>query len=166
MAKTVVGVFNDVTAAINSLADLVAEGIPGTDISVVTPDPETEFARYLNAPGERPVVADAGIGAVVGGLSGLLVGLGALTIPGVGPVMAAGPLFTALVGAMVGAEAGGLMGALNGFGVAEYEAKSHAEKVGEGKTLVVVKVEDSKGDRVQALLQRHRAVTVEQRAAS
>jgi uncharacterized membrane protein len=83
-----------------------------------------------------------------------------LTIPGVGPVMAAGPLFTALAGAIVGAEAGSLVGALHGLGVAEYEAKSHAQKVGEGRTLVVVKVADSLVSRAQAILRRHHAVNV------
>src|SRR5262245_24747795 len=120
MEKTVVGIFNDFTEAMNSLTDLVHAGIPKEHISIVTPDAEGEFAKYLNTPGGRPVAGDTGIGAVVGGLSGLLIGLGALTIPGIGPVMAAGPLFTALAGALLGAETGSLVGVLHGLGIAEY----------------------------------------------
>src|SRR5215813_4714819 len=139
MEKTVMGIFNDFTKATLTLTNFVQAGIPKEQISIVTPDTQGEFARYLSAPGERPVAEDAGIGAVVGGLSGLLIGLGVLTIPGVGAVMAAGPLFTALAGALLGAEAGGLVGVLHGLGIPEYEAKSHAEQVGEGRTLVIVK---------------------------
>jgi hypothetical protein len=165
MMKTVVGVFNDFTAAVNALPDFVREGIPRDCISIVSPDAEGEFAKYLSARAERPIMEDAGVGAVIGGLSGLLVGLGALTIPGVGPVLAAGPLFTALAGAMVGTEAGSLVGILDGFGVAEYEAKSHAEKVGEGRTLVIVKAEDPLVGRAQTILRRHHAVNIEQHEA-
>jgi hypothetical protein len=163
--KTVVGVFNDFTAATNALPDVVHEGIARDHISIMTPDTEGEFAKYLSMGTGRPVTEDAGIGAVVGGLGGLLVGLGALTIPGVGPILAAGPLFTALAGAIVGAEAGSLVGVLNGFGIAEYEAKSHAEKVGEGRTLVIVKAEEPLAGRAQMILRRHHAVNVEQHEA-
>jgi hypothetical protein len=165
MLKTLVGVFNDFTAAVNVLPDFVHEGISRDHISVVAPDTAGELAKYLNVQAERPIAEDAGVGAIVGGLSGLLIGLGMLIIPGVGPVLAAGPLFTAMAGAMVGAEAGSLVGVLHGFGVGEYEAKSHAEKVGEGRTLVVVKVDESLVSRAQAILQRHHAVDVEQREA-
>lgn len=161
--KTIVGIFTDFTAAVNALPDFVREGIPRENISIVAPDTEGEFTKYLSARAERPITGDAGVGAVVGGLSGLLIGLGVLTIAGVGPVLAAGPLFTALAGAMVGAEAGSLVGVLNGFGVAEYEAKSHAEQVGEGKTLVTVKAPEPLVGRVQTILRRHHAINVEQR---
>jgi hypothetical protein len=75
MAKTVVGIFNDFTEAINTLTDFVHAGIPKEHISIVTPDSEREFAKYLSTPGERSVAEDTGIGAVIGGLSGLLIGL-------------------------------------------------------------------------------------------
>jgi uncharacterized membrane protein len=129
----------------------------------VSPDREGEFARYLNSSTEPPVVEDAGIGAVLGGLGGWLVGLGLLSIPGIGPVVAAGPLFTALTGALVGAEAGSLVGVLHGFGVADYEAKSHAKRVSEGKTLVLVKTEEQRVNQVEAVLRQHRASAIEQR---
>jgi len=165
MAKTVVGLFDDFTAAVNTLPDLVSEGFPREEISVVTPDAKGEYARYLSTQAERPVAEDAGVGAVLGGLGGLLLSLGALTIPGLGPVVAAGPLLTALAGALVGAEAGSLIGVLNGMGVAEYEAKSHAEGIRQGRTLVIAKVEENMVDRALAIMQHHRAVNIEQRGA-
>jgi hypothetical protein len=165
MAKTVVGVFDDFTAAVNTLPDLVGAGFPREEISIITPDAKGEYAQYLNAQAERPVAQDAGIGAVLGGLGGYLLSLGALTVPGIGQVIAAGPLFTALAGALVGAEAGSLVGILGGMGVADYEAKSHAEKVSEGRTLVVVKAEENMVDRAREILRSHHVVNIEQREA-
>src|SRR3954470_6979811 len=85
MAKTVVGVFDDFTAAINTLPDLVAEGFPREALSAVTPDSKREYEQYLNTKADRPVAEEAGVGAVLGGLGGFLLSLGALTIPGIGP---------------------------------------------------------------------------------
>jgi hypothetical protein len=165
MAKTVVGVFDDFTAAINTLPDLVAEGFPKEALSVVTPDSKREYEQYLNTKADRPVAEEAGVGAVLGGLGGFLLSLGALTIPGIGPIVAAGPLFTALAGALVGAEAGSLMGVLHGMGVPDYEAKAHAEHVREGNTLVVIHAEEPMVERAQAILRKHRAINIEQRSA-
>jgi len=165
MAKTVVGVFDDFTAAINTLPDLVAEGFPREALSAVTPDSKREYEQYLNTKADRPVAEEAGVGAVLGGLGGFLLSLGALTIPGIGPIVAAGPLFTALAGALVGAEAGTLMGVLHGMGVPDYEAKAHADRVREGNTLVVIHAEENMVERAQAILRQHRALNIEQRSA-
>lgn len=165
MAKTVVGSFDDFTAAINTLPDLVSEGFPREEISVVIPDTKGEYAQYLSVQAERPVAEDAGVGAVLGGLGGLLLGVGALAVPGIGAVVAAGPLLTALAGALVGAETGSLVGVLHGLGVAEYEAKAHAEGVRQGRTLVIVKADEPMVGRALAIMQHHRAVNVEQRGA-
>ena len=70
------------------------------------------------------VVADAGIGAAIGGVGGLLLSAaGALTIPVIGPILAAGPIAAALTGAGIGAAAGGLIGALTESGVPEEDAE-------------------------------------------
>lgn len=61
---------------------------------------------------------------------GLLAGIGALAIPGVGPLVApAGPIMAALSGAAVGAAIGGIGGALIGMGIPEYEAKQYETKI-------------------------------------
>ncbi len=75
---------------------------------------------------------------LLGGISGFLVGIGTLVIPGVGPFLAAGPIMVALSGAAVGAMVGGIGGGLIGLGLPEYEARAYDEKVREGKTLVAV----------------------------
>ena len=79
----------------------------------------------------------------IGGAIGLLAGLGALAIPGVGPLIAAGPIMGALSGAAVGGATGGLIGALVGLGIPEYEAKQYEGKIRGGNILVSVHTEDS-----------------------
>ena len=79
----------------------------------------------------------------MGGTLGLLAGLGALAIPGVGPLIAAGPIMGALAGLGVGGAVGGLVGALVGMGIPEYEAKRYEGRVKDGGILVSVHCESS-----------------------
>src|SRR5581483_11478438 len=83
-------------------------------------------------------------GGATGGVIGLLAGIGALAIPGVGPLIAAGPIMAALAGAGVGGTLGGLTGALVGMGIPEYEAKRYEGRVKEGGILLSVHCDDSK----------------------
>jgi uncharacterized membrane protein len=80
---------------------------------------------------------------VLGGTLGVLAGIGALAIPGLGPFIAAGPLMAALSGAAAGAALGGITGALIGFGIPEIEAKKYEGKLRGGNILVAVHVDDS-----------------------
>src|SRR5205085_7687837 len=75
---------------------------------------------------------------ILGGLGGWLVGIGALAIPGVGPLLAAGALGAALTGAAIGAGVGAIAGALVGMGIPEDEAKYYEGEVRVGRTLVTV----------------------------
>jgi len=104
---------------------------------------------------------------VVGGVLGLLVGIGALAIPGIGPVIAAGPLVAALgtaaAGAGIGAAAGGLLGALVGAGIPEEEAHLYAEGVRRGGSLVTVSTDESMASTAYSVLRRHNAVDVDER---
>jgi len=79
----------------------------------------------------------------VGGTLGLLAGIGALAIPGVGPFIAAGPIMGALAGLGVGGAVGGLVGALVGMGIPEYEAKRYEGRVKEGGVLLSVHCDTS-----------------------
>jgi hypothetical protein len=103
-------------------------------------------------------------GAAIGGLAGLLVGIGALSIPGVGPALAAGSLGAALsstlAGAGLGAATGGLLGALVGAGVPEEEAHVYAEGVKRGGVLLSVNTRE-RGDEVRRLLHEGGAADVE-----
>jgi hypothetical protein len=87
-----------------------------------------------------------------------------LAIPGIGPIVAAGPLAAALAGAGVGAVAGGLIGGLTGAGVSEEDANYYAESVRRGGALVTVRADDARADEAARIMRTHGAVDIERRA--
>lgn len=160
MAKTIVGLFENRSQAQQLVQRLHACNIAGEDISVMSPGDSADDS----AGGDRAssVAIGAGAGAALGGLGGLLVGLGALAIPGIGPVLAAGPIAAALAGAGLGAAAGGVIGALTELGIPEEDAHVYAEGVRRGGTLVTVHADDEMADEIMALMARHGAVDVDE----
>jgi hypothetical protein len=85
---------------------------------------------------------------------GWLVGIGALAIPGVGPLVAAGPIVAALASAGAGGATGGLVGGLIGAGIPEIEAKRYAGRIREGGYLISVHCDDSEwARRAEEILQ-------------
>jgi len=165
--KTIVGVFNSVLDANAAVRDLEAEGISRNDISIVANKNATGYENLEERDKASDVVADAGIGAAIGGVGGLLLSAaGAITIPVIGPVLAAGPIAAALTGAGIGAAAGGLIGALTESGIPEEDARYYAEGVRRGDVLVTVKASDTQADIVTRTLDRHNAIDVEDRVTS
>ena len=79
----------------------------------------------------------------MGGVVGWLAGIGALAIPGVGPLIAAGPIVALLAGAGAVGAAGGIVGTLVGLGMPEYEAKRFEGRVRSGGTLISVHCDNS-----------------------
>src|SRR6202050_2830296 len=120
-------------------------GFTSNDISVLFPDKTgtKDFAHEHNTKAPEGAIGGAGIGGVAGGTIGLLAGIGALAIPGLGPFIAAGPIMAALSGGAIGAGVGGLTGALVGLGIPEYEAKRYEGKVKEGGILISVHSENN-----------------------
>ena len=141
--------------AVRAVNALEAAGVRHDDISLVSGDKDRNVATSVagDHPENTGAVTGATTGTVLGGGAGLLAGLGLLAIPGVGPVVAAGWLVATLAGAGVGAAAGGLLGSLTGAGVDEADARSYADHVGRGGTLVTVRAEDSMAARVEDVLE-------------
>jgi len=165
MAKTVIGLFDNLGDAQRVVQELVDSGFQREDISLIS----REGDQYITERGDERTsgaVMGAGAGAAVGGLGGLLVGLSALAIPGVGPVIAAGPLATTLAGATLGAAAGGILGALTDMGVPEEEAHYYAEGVRRGGVLVSVETDDYMADRAAELMGRYGAVDLDARVSN
>ncbi len=132
----------DVEQAVDVLR---AEGFRSTDISVLFPENEgtKDFAHEKATKAPEGTATGAGTGAVIGGTLGWLAGIGALAIPGVGPLIAAGPIVAALTGVGVGGAIGGISGALIGMGIPEYEAKRYEGRVKEGGILLSVHSDNS-----------------------
>ena len=124
---------------------LRAAGFSESDISILAPDRGglRDMGHQDSTKAPEAAVAGAGTGAVLGGALGWLVGIGALAIPGVGPLIAAGPILAALSGMALGTAAGGLAGGLIGMGIPEYEAQVYEGNLREGNILLATHVENS-----------------------
>jgi len=106
-----------------------------------------DFAHEKATKAPEGTATGAGTGAVIGGTLGWLAGIGLLAIPGVGPLIAAGPIVAALTGVGVGGALGGITGALIGMGIPEYEAKRYEGRVREGGILLSVHSDNSEWTR-------------------
>jgi uncharacterized protein (TIGR02271 family) len=173
MAKTVVGLFDDRGVAHDVVRELISEGFARDQIGVMQKQPEgTDINKgafeYVEEDGREQVedmAKGAGAGAAIGGTAALLLSLTALAIPGIGPVLAAGPIAALIAGAGVGAAAGGLVSGLTRLGVDEAEADTYAEGLRRGGTLVTVHSPDHKADRAVSVMKRLGAVEIDKRAA-
>lgn len=131
---------------------------PGEPGGVNPDSPAAEQAQATQqAPMENRTGAGgaAAVGAGLGGIAGLLVGLGALAVPGVGPLLAAGPLAAALGGLLAGGAAGGIVGALSTVGVPQEYARQYAAAIEQGSALVSVRTDQYSHDAVERVLTAH-----------
>ena len=141
---------------------LEAAGVPHSEITLVSGDKDRLVSTAVAGDNAEETAAGTGasLGTVLGGGAGLLAGIGALAIPGIGPIVAAGWLIATLTGAGVGAAAGGLLGSLTGAGHDEAEAKTYVEHVGRGGTLVSVRASDTMATEVEYILEHGAARVV------
>lgn len=143
--KVVLGIYKSRAAVETGVDSLKAYGFSNEDISVLMADSEGThpFAHTKGTKAPEGAAVGAGTGAVIGGTLGLLVGIGALAIPGVGPFIAAGPIMATMAGAGVGGVVGGITGSLIGLGIPEYEAKRYEGFVKDGGILLSVHADTS-----------------------
>lgn len=164
----VAGLFTEREEAVAAIDDLKAAGFRPEDVGVAMRDrtEQGELAEETGTKAAGGAATGALGGGVLGGLLGFLVGVGALAIPGIGPVVAGGALATAfgvgggtaVAGAGIGAAVGGLAGALVGMGIPETEAKHFEAGFRAGGVLVTVNAAGRAADAV-AVLERHGADT-------
>jgi hypothetical protein len=161
-AQMIVAVFDGEERGNAGVAILRQEGVPEQAISVAhrpRAQPEISSDETRTGTGAGAGVA---VGGALGGAAGLALGLGALVIPGIGPLLAAGPLAVALGGAGVGATAGGLLGSLVGLGIPEPDARRYEQEVRRGGYFVSVRTDDAgEADRVESLLEASAARAVQ-----
>lgn len=141
----VFGIYATPATAENGVDHLLTLGFNNSAISVLMPDDDTTraFAHQKNTKAPEGTTAGAATGGLIGGTLGLLAGIGALAVPGIGPLIAAGPIVAALAGLGAGGAVGGIVGALVGMGIPEYEAKRYEGAVRGGGTLLSVHCDTS-----------------------
>lgn len=141
----VFGIYRDRPQVERAVDTLIENGFRAEDISVLLPDNvgTKDFAHEKNTKAPEGATTGAASGGALGGTLGLLAGIGALAIPGLGPLIAAGPIVGALAGVGVGGAVGGLVGALIGMGIPEYEAKRYEGRVKNGGVLLSVHCDTS-----------------------
>lgn len=151
MKKVVIGIVDGREKAEALVLALQQAGFSPADISVLFPDKHgtRDLAHERSTKAPEGALAGAGAGGAVGGTLGLLASVGAITIPGLGALLAAGPLLAALSGAAAGAAVGGVAGALIGMGIPEIEAKAYEGKLRGGNILIAVHSE-SREERAMA----------------
>jgi hypothetical protein len=146
MKNTVVfGIYASRIDAEEAVDALRAAHFRNTDISVLFPDNvgTKDFAHEHHTKAPEGTAAGATSGVVVGGVLGWLAGIGMLAIPGIGPLLVAGPIVAALAGAGAVGTLGGIVGALVGLGIPEYEAKRYEGRVKNGGILLSVHCDET-----------------------
>ena len=135
---SVFGIYTTLAAADHAADELIRRVFTRSDISVLVPESggvrDLGTEKHTKAP--EGTTTGATTGGVIGGTLGLLVGIGALAIPGLGPFIAAGPIMATLAGVGAGGAVGGLIGALAGLGMPEYEAKRYEGRMKTGGILL------------------------------
>jgi hypothetical protein len=142
---SVFGIYGSRQSVESAVDTFLTSGFATTDVSVLLPENlgSKPIATHKETKAPEGATAGGGAGAVIGGTLGLLAGIGALAIPGVGPFIAAGPIMAALAGLGVGGAVGGFAGALIGMGIPEYEAKRYEGRIQKGGILLSVHCDTS-----------------------
>src|SRR6267142_3151501 len=164
MAKTIVGFFDSYDAARRATEELVNQGFDSNQISLITNRQTYRGRDPITETSDEPAGAAVGAatGAIVGGSAALIASM----IPGIGPVLAVGPLVATLLGVGVGAVTGGLIGALVDIGVSEEDARLYEEGVRRGGTILILHVKDNAAaQRAATIMNQAGAVDIKKRGA-
>jgi hypothetical protein len=162
---TVIAVYPDHASAEDAVRRLQQEGIPMQNLSIVGKDFQAVEQPLGFVTTGTVAKSGAAVGAWTGGIFGLLIGAAFLIVPGLGPVVVAGPLAAAFLGgiegALAGAAFGGLTGALVGLGVSKDKAIRYESEVKAGKFLVTFQGDEPQAQRAKSLLTAGKAETTE-----
>lgn len=152
--STVIGVFDKQGNAEQALKQIKKAGISEDKISMVVRDEENNNnANYMN----QNLTNGTATGGALGGLAGLAASMGALAIPGIGPILAVGPIAAGLSGAAAGGIAGGLVD----MGIPEERGNYYENEVKSGKILAAVETEEDKVNDIASYLRDNGASDVE-----
>lgn len=140
--KRIFGIYQNEADAQRAIDDLLNMGYTREQISILSRSTEIIEVDDQETSTETGLKGGAATGATIGGLGGLLAGLGLLVIPGIGPILAAGPIAAAFAGAITGGAIGGTIGTLGGAmmdaGVEEADARYLEDRFSAGDIIVYV----------------------------
>jgi len=166
MAKTIAGFFRTQAEGEAAKQALYHGGFSADEVSYLAGD-----TRGHQTPAIGPALKNAGSqseavsDAFTGGAIGLTVGVLALAIPGIGPLLAAGPLAAAVGGMTAGIATGGVIGLLKDHGISEDEAEFYAEGVKRGGALITIHaVDEDRETKARKILQDAGAIDTEELA--
>jgi len=167
--NSVFGIYPDRLSVEEAIEALRAAGFRGPDISVLFQENQgtKDLAHEKNTKAPEGATAGGIVGGISGGVVGWLTGIRALAIPGLGPLIAAGPIVAALAGVGAVGAVGGIVGALAGMGMPEYEAKRFAGRIKQGGVLMSVHCDNPDWiKRARDLLRQTGAAGIDYRAES
>ncbi len=176
--KTIVALYDRFESAKAAVEDIVQAGAARERIALLANhaggnypalNTNPSFAREdlnTDTDGQSGVVTGAEVGIGLGGILGLLVGVGTIAIPGIGPLIAIGAWAVAAAGAAAGGVVGGVIGALTDHGVTDEDAHLYAEGLKRGGTLVTCVVNETQIDAITHIFKNHGAVDIEKRGAA
>lgn len=155
----IVAVFSTLAEAERALIDVRARGIPNEATHLIAGNDQSKHDDYLKKSKDESKSDGkaAWNGASFGGGVGIVASLVALAIPGVGPIVAAGPIATVLTGLGIGAATGGLIGVFKSMGLSHEEAPLYEEAVRRGLILAIAQVPEERADEIFKLMENHGA---------
>jgi hypothetical protein len=170
VSNTCMGIFTDPREADQAVDELRGAGFKTEDISVIMREEGRVAPTGRGGEVAKDATAGVATGGAIGGIAGLIVGIVAVTVPGIGALIATGPLAialglievgaTTLAGAITGGAAGGIIGGLIGLGVPKERAEAYEEAVRRGQILLAVSVTPDNMDKATAIFRSHNASQV------
>jgi len=138
-----------------AVAKLKLAGFRSSDVSILLSRAHhpKDFTHERSTKAPEGATTGVTTGAVLGGALGWLAGIGTLAIPGLGQLIAAGPIIAALAGAGLVGAVGAIAGGLIGMGIPEYEARRFEGLIKEGKLLLSIHCDNQdEADKARTIL--------------
>lgn len=169
--STVIGIFTQRSHADDAINELGRLGYEAKDMSIMMREEPQKVAEHKTGSKggstATGALTGAAAGGIFGGFAGLLIGVGLISIPGLGAVLIGGPLAallgvtgaaaTTISGATTGIFAGGIMGALIGLGIPEEVAQVYERRLTEGAIFLAVPVRGDDSRDVEQVFRKNSA---------
>lgn len=155
-SQTIIGVFASRSSAERAVEALRQQGFSNEEINIISKKQSNDDNNDNGDSDDDSIMDGTLTGGTIGGIGGLLLGAGALMIPGIGPIVAAGPIAAALGGAI----AGGITGGLIDWGIPSADSEHYEQEVVHGSILAIIRTDAGKITSVSQILRQNGAKEV------